>query len=220
MKVRIQIYRKLMRAGLKFYLTGALLLLSCIPARSGNGDKQDNREQFNVTVNLGYEWNDVDLSKDSIDFSQVESRLMAKVNELAKNRKFSIRFGNEVSDTTGITGNGAKPDLILNISLQISRDQEKRGVNVYYSEDNDYTFQSIKFANMVVSEAKASRLNLRVNGMIESDMSRLKDASAPALQVEINLSEKTEDLQIITNEEKLMALARLIYECIERISKS
>ena len=220
MKVRIQIYRKQMRAGLKFYLAGALLLLSGIPARSGNGDKQDNKEQFNVTVNLGYEWNDVDLSRDSIDFSQVESRLMAKVNELAKNRKFSIRFGNEVSDTIGITGHAAKPDLILNISLQISRDQEKRGVNVYYSEDNDYTFQSIKFANMVVSEARASRLNLRVNGMIESDMSRLKDASAPALQVEINLSEKPEDLQIITNEEKLMTLARLIYECIERISKS
>ncbi len=220
MRVRIQIWRKQMRAGLIFYITGTLLILSGLQARSGNTDKQDNKEQFSVTVNLGYEWNNMDLSKDSIDFGQVESRLIAKVNELAKNRKFSIHFGNEVSDTVGITGHQAKPDLILNITLQISRDQEKRGVNVYYSEDNDYMFQSIKFANMVVSEARASRLNLRVNGMIESDMSRLKDAAAPALQVEINLSERPEDLQIITNEEKLMALARLIYECIERISKS
>jgi N-acetylmuramoyl-L-alanine amidase len=73
---------------------------------------------------------------------------------------------------------------------------------------------------MVVSEIKSSRLNLKVNGMSEGNLSKLKNASGPALQIDFNLMNTAEDKVILTNDEKLTALAKTIYECIERISKS
>lgn len=179
-----------------------------------------DKEQFNVVVNLGYELNNIDLTADSIDFINVSSHLMNKVSELAKNKKFSISFKNSEREVEGAVNLSSKSNLFLNLSISVNTESTKNGVDVYYAEDNDYTFQSIKYANMVVSEIRSSRLNLKVNGMNETDLPGLKNATGPAIQIEIKLNNTAGDKLILTNEEKLNALAKMIYACIERISKS
>lgn len=199
-----------------------LLFVSLLSAKVSYAgwEGQHEKVQFNVMVNLGYEVNNIDLSSDSIDFKNVTLTLVNKVNELAKNKKFAVTFSHENKEQGSVINLETKSDLLLNISIMFIQDETKNGVDVYYAEDNDFTFQSIKYANMVVSEIKSSRLNLKVNGMAESDLPKLKNATMPALQVDINLMNVPEDKLILTNEDKLNALARLIYGCIERISKS
>lgn len=179
-----------------------------------------DKEQFNVVVNLDYNMNNIDLASDSIDLKNVSSHLMNKVNELAKNKKFTVAFNGTENVVEGSVNLASKSNLILNLSISINNTDTKSGVDVFYADDNDFTFQSIKYANMVVSEIKSSKLNLQVNGMNESGLPLLKNATGPALQVEIKLQNTFQDKLILTNEDKLNALAKMIYSCIERISKS
>lgn len=199
-------------------LTG--FILSGLSGNTAFAGGQQDKELFNVIVNLGYEVNSTDLQRDSINYENISKILMAKVNELARNKKFTVVFANSDQSAHASVNVPEKPNLYFNISLIFNKDNSRNGVNVFYAEDNDYTFQSIKYANMVVSEIKSSRLSLKVNGMIESDLPQLKTAGGPALQVDINLMNSLEDKLILTQEEKLNALAKMIYACIERISKS
>lgn len=194
-----------------------VLIIAGLKAFAGG---QDHKAQFNVKVNFGCDAKNADLSKDTINFKLIETLLIAKVNELAKNKKFLIRFVNENKELEVIAATEFKPELFLTISILFGNDQSKRGAEVFYADDNDYAFQSIKYANMLLSEVKSSKLNLKINGMNESDLSTLKNAKGPALQLDINLFDQGDDKLILLQEEKLNVLAKLIYECIERISKS
>jgi len=199
----------------RFMLLLATLCLSVYGLQASPAGHQE--KTFVAMVGFHCDLKNAAVNPDTIDLANIYNTLVNKVNELSKNKKFSISFHDDSRETVETPG---KTNLFLNINIQFNTDPAKNGVDVFYSDDNDYTFQSIKYANIVVSEVKSSKLNLKVHGMIESDMTKLKSATGPALEVIMNLAGTREGAQVITDENKLDALAKMIFECVERISKS
>jgi|GEM_PF-2992322 len=199
------------RKSVVLWLVAAIVTAS-LNVKAGHQDKD-----FNALVALHCQVTTISDGSVPLDFDSVSAKLITKVNELTRKKKVLIQFeGNEEAG-----GNpGTVRDLYLDITIRFSQDVNTNGVNVYYSDDNDYAFQSIKYANMVVSEIKSSRLKLKVNGMTESGEDRLKNAPGPALLVDVSLMNTDEAKALLTNEDKLNELAKMIFECIERISKS
>jgi len=191
------------------------LLVALMFILSGDLTAGQPDKSFNAVVSFNYELNGSTGADQATGFNDISTRLAARVNELTRNRKFAILF--PASDSGA--GSNMTPDIYLEFSIQFSGN-EQNTAEVYYSDENDHAFRSIKYANMVVSEMKSSRLNLKINGMVESEMDNLKNAAGPALQVVMNMAGAVEGNAMLADEEKLDAMARMIYNCIERIYRS
>src|SRR4051812_37217256 len=139
MKAMIKIYKSMQRI---IAYTAIVIALSAGPFNASAGGPE---KIFQAVVSLTYESRARDKS-DTIDMNNVYRILAAKVNELSKKKKLSIQF-----PATG-TNDAAGHDLYMDFTVRFNADVTQSGVDVYYSGENDFAFQSIKYANMVVSE--------------------------------------------------------------------
>jgi len=204
-----------MKNSLKFLLLA--LALSCLSFVTN-----DNKV-IHVVIDAGHGGHDHGATFEAFKEKEIAEIISKKIYELNTDTDVKIHFTRHDDSPISLIEradviNHIKPDLAISLHVNMNKNTDTRGFEVYVSDQsNHYEKSNVLAEKLVLKIAKQSPLNNR--GVKKAPFMVLKKADCPALLVEFGFISNEIDRSYLTSDKGQTEMAQTILEFVSDLKQ-
>lgn len=198
--------------------TKLFLLLTAIVSFAFVNPNHSEPKQINVVIDAAHGGYDFGVISNTINEKQIVEQIANKIKSLNKDKNVVIHFTRSsdvfvpLQERTDIA-NTIKPDLVLSLHVNSSKNQDKSGVEFFVYKDSKLYEESNNFA--VKLSAEMSKNNSFKMGEIKNaPYFIIKNTTVPAVIIELGYLSNEKDKKNLTDEKEQDKIAESILEFV------
>ena len=201
--------------------TKLFLLLTAIVSFAFVNPKLSEPKQINVVIDAAHGGYDFGATSNSINEKQIVEQIANKIKALNKNENVVIHFTRSsdvfvpLQERSNIA-NTIKPDLVLSLHVNSSKNQDKSGVEFFVYKDSKWYEESNNLAVKLSSEF-AKNNSLTIGEIKNAPFYILKYATTPTVLVELGYLSNENDKKYLTDDKEQNKIAENILEFVSGI---
>lgn len=198
--------------------TKLFLLLTALVSFAFVNPKLSETKQINVVIDAAHGGDDFGATSNSINEKQIVEQIANKIKALNKNENVMIHFTRSsdvfvpLQERSNIA-NTIKPDLVLSLHVNSSKNQDKSGVEFFVYKDSKLYEESNNLAVKLSSEF-AKNNSLTIGEIKNAPFYILKHATAPTVLVELGYLSNENDKKYLTDDKEQNKIAENILEFV------
>lgn len=198
--------------------TKLFLLLTAIVSFAFVNPKLSEPKQINVVIDAAHGGYDFGATSNSINEKQIVEQIANKIKALNKNKNVVIHFTRSsdvfvpLQERSNIA-NTIKPDLVLSLHVNSSKNQDKSGVEFFVYKDSKWYEESNNLAVKLSSEF-AKNNSLTIGEIKNAPFYILKYATTPTVLVELGYLSNENDKKYLTDDKEQNKIAENILEFV------
>lgn len=198
--------------------TKLFLLLTAIVSFAFVNPKLSEPKQINVVIDAAHGGYDFGATSNSINEKQIVEQIANKIKALNKNENVVIHFTRSsdvfvpLQERSNIA-NTIKPDLVLSLHVNSSKNQDKSGVEFFVYKDSKWYEESNNLAVKLSSEF-AKNNSLTIGEIKNAPFYILKYATTPTVLVELGYLSNENDKKYLTDDKEQNKIAENILEFV------
>ena len=198
--------------------TKLFLLLTAIVSFAFVNPKLSEPKQINVVIDAAHGGYDFGATSNSINEKQIVEQIANKIKALNKNENVVIHFTRSsdvfvpLQERSNIA-NAIKPDLVLSLHVNSSKNQDKSGVEFFVYKDSKWYEESNNLAVKLSSEF-AKNNSLTIGEIKNAPFYILKYATTPTVLVELGYLSNENDKKYLTDDKEQNKIAENILEFV------
>ena len=198
--------------------TKLFLLLTAIVSFAFVNPKLSEPKQINVVIDAAHGGYDFGATSNSINEKQIVEQIANKIKSLNKNENVVIHFTRSsdvfvpLQERSNIA-NTIKPDLVLSLHVNSSKNQDKSGVEFFVYKDSKWYEESNNLAVKLSSEF-AKNNTLTIGEIKNAPFYILKYATTPTVLVELGYLSNENDKKYLTDDKEQNKIAENILEFV------
>ena len=198
--------------------TKLFLLLTAIVSFAFVNPKLSEPKQINVVIDAAHGGDDFGATSNSINEKQIVEQIANKIKALNKNENVVIHFTRSsdvfvpLQERSNIA-NTIKPDLVLSLHVNSSKNQDKSGVEFFVYKDSKWYEESNNLAVKLSSEF-AKNNSLTIGEIKNAPFYILKYATTPTVLVELGYLSNENDKKYLTDDKEQNKIAENILEFV------
>jgi len=201
--------------------TKLFLILTAIVSFAFVNPKLSEPKQINVVIDAAHGGYDFGATSNSINEKQIVEQIANKIKALNKNENVVIHFTRSsdvfvpLQERSNIA-NTIKPDLVLSLHVNSSKNQDKSGVEFFVYKDSKWYEESNNLAVKLSSEF-AKNNTLTIGEIKNAPFYILKYATTPTVLVELGYLSNENDKKYLTDDKEQNKIAENILEFVSGI---
>lgn len=201
--------------------TKLFLILTAIVSFAFVNPKLSEPKQINVVIDAAHGGYDFGATSNSINEKQIVEQIANKIKALNKNENVVIHFTRSsdvfvpLQERSNIA-NTIKPDLVLSLHVNSSKNQDKSGVEFFVYKDSKWYEESNNLAVKLSSEF-AKNNSLTIGEIKNAPFYILKYATTPTVLVELGYLSNENDKKYLTDDKEQNKIAENILEFVSGI---
>ena len=201
--------------------TKLFLLLTAILSFAFVNPKLSEPKQINVVIDAAHGGDDFGATSNSINEKQIVEQIANKIKALNKNENVVIHFTRSsdvfvpLQERSNIA-NTIKPDLVLSLHVNSSKNQDKSGVEFFVYKDSKWYEESNNLAVKLSSEF-AKNNSLTIGEIKNAPFYILKYATTPTVLVELGYLSNENDKKYLTDDKEQNKIAENILNFVSSI---
>lgn len=201
--------------------TKLFLLLTAIVSFAFVNPKLSEPKQINVVIDAAHGGYDFGATSNSTNEKQIVEQIANKIKALNKNENVVIHFTRSsdvfvpLQERSNIA-NTIKPDLVLSLHVNSSKNQDKSGVEFFVYKDSKWYEESNNLAVKLSSEF-AKNNTLTIGEIKNAPFYILKYATTPTVLVELGYLSNENDKKYLTDDKEQNKIAENILEFVSGI---
>ncbi|HRA71407.1 MAG TPA: N-acetylmuramoyl-L-alanine amidase [Flavobacterium sp.] len=201
--------------------TKLFLILTAIVSFAFVNPKLSEPKQINVVIDAAHGGYDFGATSNSINEKQIVEQISNKIKALNKNKNVVIHFTRSsdvfipLQERSNIA-NTIKPDLVLSLHVNSSKNQDKSGVEFFVYKDSKWYEESNNLAVKLSSEF-AKNNSLTIGEIKNAPFYILKYATTPTVLVELGYLSNENDKKYLTDDKEQNKIAENILEFVSGI---
>lgn len=198
--------------------TKLFLLLTAIVSFAFVNPKLSETKQINVVIDAAHGGYDFGATSNSINEKQIVEQIANKIKALNKNENVMIHFTRSsdvfvpLQERSNIA-NTIKPDLVLSLHVNSSKNQDKSGVEFFVYKDSKWYEESNNLAVKLSSEF-AKNNSLTIGEIKNAPFYILKYATTPTVLVELGYLSNENDKKYLTDDNEQNKIAENILKFV------
>lgn len=198
--------------------TKLFLILTAIVSFAFVNPKLSEPKQINVVIDAAHGGYDFGATSNSINEKQIVEQIANKIKALNKNENVVIHFTRSsdvfvpLQERSNIA-NTIKPDLVLSLHVNSSKNQDKSGVEFFVYKDSKWYEESNNLAVKLSSEF-AKNNSLTIGEIKNAPFYILKYATTPTVLVELGYLSNENDKKYLTDDKEQNKIAENILEFV------
>lgn len=198
--------------------TKLFLILTAIVSFAFVNPKLSEPKQINVVIDAAHGGYDFGATSNSINEKQIVEQIANKIKALNKNENVVIHFTRSsdvfvpLQERSNIA-NTIKPDLVLSLHVNSSKNQDKSGVEFFVYKDSKWYEESNNLAIKLSSEF-AKNNTLTIGEIKNAPFYILKYATTPTVLVELGYLSNENDKKYLTDDKEQNKIAENILEFV------
>jgi N-acetylmuramoyl-L-alanine amidase len=169
---------------------------------------------FTVVIDAGHGGSDFGAASNETLEKVIVSQIAEKVKSFNENKNITIlltRTSDELMTLEKRTAyiNSVKPDLVLSLHINASKNNEKSGVETYVNDKSSFYEKSNSIASQL-NASLAKNSSLKVSETKLAPFYILKNSEAPAILIELGYLTNESDKKYLTNNAEQDAIAKNI----------
>ena len=198
--------------------TKLFLLLTALVSFAFVNPKLSETKQINVVIDAAHGGDDFGATSNSINEKQIVEQIANKIKALNKNENVVIHFTRSsdvfvpLQERSNIA-NTIKPDLVLSLHVNSSKNQDKSGVEFFVYKDSKWYEESNNLAVKLSSEF-AKNNTLTIGEIKNAPFYILKYATTPTVLVELGYLSNENDKKYLTDDKEQNKIAENILEFV------
>lgn len=198
--------------------TKLFLILTAIVSFAFVNPKLSEPKQINVVIDAAHGGYDFGATSNSINEKQIVEQIANKIKALNKNKNVVIHFTRSsdvfvpLQERSNIA-NTIKPDLVLSLHVNSSKNQDKSGVEFFVYKDSKWYEESNNLAVKLSSEF-AKNNSLTIGEIKNAPFYILKYATTPTVLVELGYLSNENDKKYLTDDKEQNKIAENILEFV------
>lgn len=198
--------------------TKLFLILTAIVSFAFVNPKLSEPKQINVVIDVAHGGYDFGATSNSINEKQIVEQIANKIKALNKNENVVIHFTRSsdvfvpLQERSNIA-NTIKPDLVLSLHVNSSKNQDKSGVEFFVYKDSKWYEESNNLAVKLSSEF-AKNNSLTIGEIKNAPFYILKYATTPTVLVELGYLSNENDKKYLTDDKEQNKIAENILEFV------
>ncbi len=198
--------------------TKLFLILTAIVSFAFVNPKLSEPKQINVVIDAAHGGYDFGATSNSINEKQIVEQIANKIKALNKNENVVIHFTRSsdvfvpLQERSNIA-NTIKPDLVLSLHVNSSKNQDKSGVEFFVYKDSKWYEESNNLAVKLSSEF-AKNNTLTIGEIKNAPFYILKYATTPTVLVELGYLSNENDKKYLTDDKEQNKIAENILEFV------
>lgn len=203
---------------MKKVLKSIVLLLSIGLLFSFNSN---NPEKIKVVIDAGHGGNDSGGTNGQLSEKDLTLSLINKIKALHSNENVELFFTRDKDELISLNDrvqkiNEIKPDLVISLHVNNSKNIESNGVEAYVPKDLAHTAKSEELANKFL-DILTNKTSLISRGVKTAPFLILKKSNCPTILAEVGFMSNYVDRKIITSEENQNRVAQAVIEFISQV---
>tara|TARA_R110002126_G_scaffold274343_1_gene419325 strand:- start:1870 stop:2487 length:618 start_codon:yes stop_codon:yes gene_type:complete len=177
-------------------------------------------KQLNVVIDAGHGGEDFGVNQDDLSEKKIVEQVITKIKAFSKNKNIIFHFTRStdkfipLQDRTDFI-NTIKPDLVLSIHVNASKNSTTSGMEFYVSkESNSYEKSNLIAENF---QTKFLNSNFKVAEIKNANFFILKNSKVPAVIMELGYLTNERDKKNLSNNNEQNQIAKKIIECIAEL---
>jgi len=181
----------------------------------------EDPKKINIVIDAGHGGNDFGASFENFTEKEIVSQITARIKSLNKNKDIEIVLTRasdipvSLQERTQVI-NSIKPDLVLSLHVNASKDVEKSGVGLYIAKENASKERALELAQKLSARIRKNH-HFAVSDINEAPLYVLRNSEAPAIILELGYITNEGDRQYLTDGKQQNRIARTILECVNDI---
>ena len=171
-----------------------------------------------IVIDAGHGGRDTGAVFDGKRESDIMKNIANKIYQLNQHNHIKIILLRDTDEFIRLNDrvarvNEIKPDFLISLHAQTSRDANLNGVNAFISQNSNFYNQSNELASILMEKVSGENLN---KGKISATNSILiREVECPAVMIEIGFLSNTADRNYISSEKGQTEIAKRILEAIK-----
>jgi N-acetylmuramoyl-L-alanine amidase len=182
-----------------------------------------DKEKLNVVIDLGHGGSDHGVQKTPELISEVE--IINNIGQYLRNMESNVNliFTRKNDEQMALKArcdlaNNIGADLLLSLHVNENSNELLSGIEVYYSNENNKSDQSMEIGNHFVDKLKF-RKGANASSLKNASFIVLKNTNCPAVVLEIGFLSNKQDLNYLSQSSNQKNLAEQIVSILEQIKK-
>ncbi|WP_367774048.1 N-acetylmuramoyl-L-alanine amidase [Flavobacterium sp. WC2421] len=177
-------------------------------------------KQINVVIDAGHGGEDFGITQDDLSEKQIVEQVITKIKAFSKNKNIVFHFTRStdkfipLQDRTDFI-NTIKPDLVLSIHVNASKNNTTSGMEFYVSKESTNYEKSNTIAENF--QTKFLNSNFKVAEIKNANFFILKNSEVPAVIMELGYLTNESDKKNLSNNNEQNQIAKKIIECIAEL---
>lgn len=172
----------------------------------------NDNEKTVVLLDAGHGGKDNGAVNDQVLEKDATLQIAQKIQQLNNNPDLEIKLTRNSDEFMTIEDrvmhiNKVKPDYLISIHANFHGDEKRQGVELFYSEDNEFAKGSKKLAHNL---KKGLEGEMKIQKTSKANFAVLRDALCPAVMIETGFLSNEQDLAFVTSEEGQTKIAKQI----------
>jgi len=177
-------------------------------------------KQINVVIDAGHGGNDHGASIDGFTEKQLTDAVAEKISQLNNSEDVVIHFTRVEDKFVSLEErvkviNALKPDLVLSLHTNFTKDNTKSGMEFFVSEQSNAYQKSAEYAEMLSDKFESQ--NFKVEEVKKAPFYILKKVDAPAVCFEMGYLSNATDRNYLTTEKGQEDIAATVLDFIKDI---
>ena len=171
-----------------------------------------------IVIDAGHGGRDVGAVFEDKRESDIVKSIADKIYQLNQQNHIKIILLRDTEEFVGLNDrvtrvNEIKPDFLISLHAQTSRNTNLSGINAFISQENNFYNQSKEIASILIEEVSSENLN---KGKISvANFKIIKEVECPAVMIEIGFLSNIADRNYISSEKGQTEIATKILEAIK-----
>lgn len=201
--------------------TQLFLLLTAIVSFAFVNPNNPETKQINVVIDAAHGGYDLGAISNTVNEKQIVEQIANKIKTLNKNKNIVIHFTRSsdvfvpLKERSDIA-NTIKPDLVLSLHVNSSKNQDKSGVEFFVYKESKLYKESNDFAEKLSAEM-AKNTSFKIGDIKNASYSIIKNSAVPAVLIELGYLSNQKDKNHLTNEKEQDKIAESILEFVSDI---
>jgi N-acetylmuramoyl-L-alanine amidase len=182
--------------------------------------EKEKKEKKIVVIDVGHGGHDFGATKDEWNEKTLISEIAKKIKEMHSDSNVEIHFTRSndefvtLNDRTNLINN-LKPDLVISLHLNNSKNAYTSGFEVFISNKTDFLDKTKELAEILSS--KLSKTQLKNRGLKTAPFWILKNSDCPSMVVELGFISNENDRNFIASEKGQFEIAKYIVAFISEV---
>jgi N-acetylmuramoyl-L-alanine amidase len=178
-------------------------------------------EKITVVIDAGHGGSDLGATMNGLSEKEIVSSIAQKIKNLNSNSNIEILLTRTEDQTMSFQErldfvNGAKPDLVISLHANSSKNKESNGLEVFVSEKSAEHLASKDFANKF-STSIINKTQLKVRPVSISNFLILRKSEVPAMLVELGYLSNEKDKAYLENKDNQIEIAQNILNFVANL---
>jgi N-acetylmuramoyl-L-alanine amidase len=166
-----------------------------------------------IVIDAAHGGKDSGATVGDVSEKDIVDKIAIKIKELNKSENIEIILLRESDDFIGLKErvekiNKINPDLLISLHVNNTSNVTANGVEAYVSKENKFLEESFKYANGLLDEVSAGKLNKRK--VTEAKLYVLEGSNCPAVNLQLGFLSNKKDKKYLISESGQTEIATYI----------